>query len=164
MSVAVTIGADTIRLAEITDFPRIAELGRKYLLEGPYKEQIADNPACAENLFLWVSQQPSGRILVLEGEGQVQGVFAFHVYPHYYGGELCASELIWCVDKPYRGRGSMELLWTAERMAAEMGAVRMQLTAPTKEIRQMYERCKGYSLVEVGYQAKLADRVKHASH
>lgn len=148
-----------IRLAEETDFPRIIELGRKYLLEGPYKGQIADNPESVERFIYWLSHQDNARILVLEEEG-VQGVLAFFVYPHYFGGELCANEMIWCVEKEHRGKGSMELLWAAERMAYDMGAIRMQLTAPTKEIGQLYEHCKGYSLVEVGYQCLLSDRVK----
>ena len=149
-----------IRLAEESDFPRIIELGRKYLLEGPYKAQITDNPEAVERFTYWLFHQENGRILVFEEEG-IQGVFAFMLYPHYYGGELCASELIWCVDKEHRGKGSLELLWAAERMAYDMGAVRMQLTAPTREIGLLYERCKGYSLVEVGYQAVLEGRVKH---
>lgn len=149
-----------IRLAEESDFPRIIELGRKYLLEGPYKGQITDNPEAVERFIYWLSHQDNARILVFEEDDLVEGVFCFFMYPHYFGGELCANEMIWCVDKAHRGRGSMELLWAAERMAYDMGAVRMQLTAPTKEIGQLYEHCKGYSLVEVGYQAKLSERVR----
>lgn len=152
-----------IRLAKESDIPRITELGREYLLEGPYREQITDNPSAVWTFSKWLLSQENARVLVLE-EGGVQGVLAFVIYPHYYGGELCASELIWCVDKAHRGRGSMELLWTAEKMAYDMGAVRMQLTAPTPEIGKLYEHCRGYSLVEIGYQAKLKERVGHASH
>lgn len=148
-----------IRLADESDFPRIIELGRKYLLEGPYAGQIADNPEAVERFIFWLFKQDNARILVLEEDG-VQGVFAFFIYPHYFGGELSANEMIWCVEKEHRGKGSLELLWGAERMAYDMGAVRMQLTAPTPEIGRLYERCKGYKLVEVGYQANLSDRVK----
>jgi hypothetical protein len=148
-----------IRLAEENDFPRIIELGRRYLLEGPYKEQITDNPEAVERFIFWLFKQDNARIIVFEEDG-VQGVLAFFLYPHYFGGELCANELIWCVEKEHRGKGSMELLWAAERMAYDMGAVRMQLTAPTVEIGKFYARCKGYSIVEVGYQAKLSERVK----
>lgn len=152
-----------IRLAEETDFERITELGRKYLLEGPYKDQLTDNPEAVERFFFWLFKQENARIIVFEEDG-VQGVFAFFIYPHYYGGELCANELIWCVDENHRGRGSMELLWAAESMAYDMGAVRMQLTAPTREVGLIYEKCKGYKLVEVGYQALMSDRVKRASN
>lgn len=149
-----------IRIAEENDFNRIIELGRRYLLEGPYKAQVTDNPEAVERFIYWLSHQDNARIIVFDEDEQVQGVLAFFMYPHYFGGELCANELIWCVDKSHRGRGSLELLWAAERMAFDMGAVRMQLTAPTKEIGSFYERCKGYKLVEVGYQANLSDRVK----
>lgn len=149
-----------IRLATTEDFPRIIELGRKYLLEGPYRGQITDNPEAVERFIYWLAQQDNAQILVFEEDDLVQGVLAFFIYPHYFGGELCANEMIWCVEKEHRGRGSMELLWAAERMAYDMGAIRMQLTAPTREIGALYEHCKGYKLVEVGYQCLLKDRVK----
>ena len=149
-----------IRLAQTEDFPRIIELGRKYLLEGPYRGQITDNPETVERFIYWLAQQDNARILVFEEDDRVHGVLAFFIYPHYFGGELCANEMIWCVEKEHRGKGSMELLWEAERMAYDMGAIRMQLTAPTREIGQLYEHCKGYKLVEVGYQCLLSDRVK----
>jgi len=148
-----------IRLAKKADIPRITELGRKYLLLGPYREQITDNPEAVERFTYWLFHQENARILIYEEDEQVQGLLAFLIYPHYYGGELCASELIWCVDENYRGRGSMELLWAAEKMAYDMGAVRMQLTAPTQNVGLLYERCK-YKLVEIGYQAMLKDRVR----
>jgi hypothetical protein len=153
-----------VRVANLEDFERVIELGRKYLLEGPYKDQIADNPESVYRFIHCIDEQQNARILVFEEDGRIQGVFAFLIYPHYYGGELCASELIWCVDKEHRGKGSLELLWAAEKMAREMGAVRMQLTAPTREIGKFYERLKGYKLVEVGYQANLAERVNHAGN
>lgn len=152
-----------IRLAKESDFERVTELGRKYLLEGPYKDQLTDNPEAVERFFFWLFKQDNARILIFEEFEHVEGVFAFFIYPHYYGGELCANELIWCVDKGHRGRGSLELLWAAEKMAYDMGAVRMQLTAPTPDIGKLYERCR-YKLVECGYQARLKDRVAYASH
>lgn len=156
------IGLLAISMAEENDIPRITELGREYLLLGPYKEQITDNPEAVERFSHWLFHQENARIIVYREE-RVEGVFAFVVYPHYYGGDLCAHELIWCVDKNHRGLASMELLWNAEKMAYDMGAIYMQLTAPTMEVGGFYERCK-YKLVEVGYQARLANRVKHASH
>ena len=153
------IGTLGIRMATRRDVSRITELGREYLLLGPYKEQITDNSEAIERFTEWLFQQEHARILVYQSEDMVQGVLAFIIYPHYYGGDLCANELIWCVDKAYRGQASMELLWNAEQMAYDMGAVYMQLTAPTPEVGKIYERCK-YRLVECGYQAKLKDRVR----
>lgn len=149
-----------IRLAEESDFERIEELGRKYLLEGPYAGQITDNPETVAKFFAWLFRNESARILIFEEDDLVRGFFAFFVYAHYYGGDLCANELIWCVEKEHRGKGSLELLWAAERMAYDMGAVRMQLSAPTPELGKVYEHCKGYHLIELGYQAKLADRIR----
>jgi len=149
----------TIRDARPADAGRIIEMGRTFLLNGPYCEQLEDVP---EQFYRFVEAlfvNPSAKILVYEDNG-VHGVFAFVLVPHYLSGEQIATELIWYVEPEHRGKASLELLWAAERMAYEMGAKRMQLTAPTESVGEIYKRCK-YTLVEVGYQAKLSDRVKH---
>lgn len=149
-----------IREAAETDIPRIVEMGRRFLLEGPYRDQLKDNPAKAAEMAYQVLQKSGAKILVsLNEELFVTGVFAFVVFPHYFSGELTAGELIWYVEPDHRGRASMELLWAAERMAADLGAERMQLTAPSTEVGELYRRLK-YSQIEVSYQAKLSDRVR----
>jgi len=153
-----------IRLAIMEDHDRIVELGRRYLLMGPYREQITDNPVQVDRFFQFMLTNPSARVLVCEEEGAVAGVFAFIIYPHYYGGDLVANEIIWCVDEHHRGRASLELLHTAEHLAFSLGAQRMALSAPTPEVASLYNHLKGYTLVEIGYQAKLCDRGCHASH
>lgn len=151
----------TIREAQVEDVVRIIELGREFLLKGPYKDQIRDNPDQVVKLIKYLFEnQQAARILIGEEEAKIQGVFCFVIYPHYFSGELCANELIWYVDPEHRGRLSMELLWAAEKMAHELGAIRMQLTAPTPKVGEIYERCK-YKMVEVGYQALLESRVNH---
>lgn len=138
-------------------------MGHRFLLEGPYRDQITDNPEQVDKLIDWLFTQEAARILVYEDSGQIEGVLCFVIFPHYFSGERCANELIWYVEPGHRGKGSLELLWAAEKMAYEMGAIRMQLTAPTPEVGEIYKRCK-YALVEVGYQALLTDRVPQVRH
>lgn len=158
------IATATVRPATPFDKDRIIEMGRSFLLSGPYRDEITDNPEQVNRLVDWLFEQPIARILVFEEDSKIQGVLCFIIYPHYFSGELCANELIWYVEADHRGRGSLELLWAAEKMAYEMGAVRMQLTAPTIEVAEMYKHLH-YKQVEVGFQAKLSDRVRHnASH
>lgn len=155
--------SEIIREASPSDAPRIIEMGRKFLHEGPYRDQLEDNPEQVHKLIDWLFTQPAAKILVYEDEWEVQGVLCFVLFPHYFSGELCANELIWYVEEGHRGKGSLELLWAAETLAYQMGAVRMQLTAPTPEVGEIYKRCK-YALVEVGYQAKLCERVRQVKH
>jgi len=156
----VTIVCEAIREATPADSARIIEMGRSFLLNGPYRDQLTDNPAQVQKLIDWLFANEQAKILVYETEGRVEGVLCFILYPHYFSGELCANEMIWYVGPEHRGRASLELLWAAEKMAYEMGAIRMQLTAPTEQVGEIYKHLH-YSLVEVGYQARLADRVRH---
>lgn len=147
-----------IRFATKADIPRIVELGSQSLVDGPYRNIIGDVPTVTAKLADYVID--NGRVVLWEQQGQVHGLLGFIVLPHYFTGELTANEIIWYVEKEYRGRASLELLWAAEKAAFEMKAVRMQLTAPNQEVGKIYEFCK-YKMIEVGYQADLADRVRH---
>lgn len=147
-----------IRFAEKSDIPRIVELGSLSLLDGPYRSIIGDVPKVTEKLADFVID--SGKVTVWDEDGAIRGLLAFVVFPHYFTGEPTANEIIWYVEREYRGKASLELLWAAEKAAYEMGAVRMQLTAPTPEVGKIYEHCH-YHMVEIGYQADLAERVKH---
>ncbi len=90
----------------------------------------------------------------------MQGVFAFILYDHYYSGELVAGEMIWWVEPEYRKMGMpLELLWAAEKLACEMGAKKMQLTAPTDEIAAMYGKLKGFEKVETAFQRDISCRL-----
>lgn len=148
-----------VRLATMQDAERIIELGRTFLAAGPYRDEIEDNPEQVHRLIAMLFATEQARILVYEEDGIVVGVFCFIIYPHYFSGLPTGNEVIWYVDPAHRGKASLELLWAAERMAADMGAVRMQLTAPTEEVGEIYKRCK-YHQVEVGYQALLSERVR----
>lgn len=105
-------------------------------------------------------QKLNAKVFVFEEGGKLHGLFAFMVYPHPFSLEPTAQELMWYVEPEYRGKGSLELLWIAEHAAREMGALRMILTAPTGQIAKIYKHL-GYEMVEVNFQAKLADRMKN---
>jgi GNAT superfamily N-acetyltransferase len=148
-----------IREAQKDDIPRVIDMGRDFLLSGPYATQLEDCPGAAAETAYKTLQNNNAKILLAEYEGKIIGVFAFIIFPHYFSGELTAGELIWYVEPGFRGQASMELLWAAEKMASDLGAKRMQLTAPTERVGELYRRLK-YVQVEVSYQAKLCNRVK----
>jgi L-amino acid N-acyltransferase YncA len=144
-----------IREAQPSDVEKIVEMGRSFLLTGPYKDQL-DNPEQATKLALSMMQDGSGHVLVSEEDGEVTGVFAFLVYPHYFTGQLTSMELIWYVSPEARKGGTaLKLLAEAERIARNCGVKRMQLTAPTEEVGRLYRFCGGYKQIEVSYERAL---------
>jgi len=146
---------DEIREATIEDVPRVVELGRKFLAEGPYAGQLADNPEQATRFASLLIGNPAAKILVSDLDGRITGVLAFLLFPHHFSGEMTALEIIWYVEPQYRPGGiAMRLMWTAERIALEMKAHFMQFTAPDAKASAIYERF-GYHQVEIGYQKEL---------
>lgn len=128
-------------------------MGSRSLLEGPYKDQLEDRPDVTTALARQLLGLGYARILVSEADGNIGGVFAFIVFPHYFSGEQVAGEVIWYVEPEARKSGAgLELLWAAEKLAASLGAKKMQLTAPTEEIASMYRKLRGYKQVETAFQ------------
>ncbi len=144
-----------IREATEKDIPRIVELGSRSLIEGPYKDLLADKPEVTANLAARLLNLKTAQILVAD-EDQIVGIFAFIVFPHYFSGETVAGEIIWyVVDEARKSNCALELLWAAEKKAFELGAKKMQLTAPTDEIARMYGLLRGYGKVEIVFQRSL---------
>ena len=171
------VTAGVIRGAMAADIPRLVELGRRALLEGPYRDLLADRPEVATKLARRMLTLAQARILVWESpvvsrqwpvspaaadRRLVTGLFAFLLAEHHFSGEPVAAEMIWYVEPEARvaANAGMELLWAAEALAAELGAIWMQLSAPagSPEIAALYSRLKGYVPVEAMYQRKIAGR------
>lgn len=147
-----------IREATEEDIPRIVALGSQSLIDGPYAGKIKDNPAQTEKLAQRIISDPNGRVLLWEdedGSGRVSGLLAFIIYAHYFTGEPTANEIMWYVEPGHRGNGAgFRLLWAAEKLALELGAINMAFSAPTNQVGEIYKRF-GYHQVEVGYQKEL---------
>jgi hypothetical protein len=145
---------EIIREATLMDTVRIVDMGRDFLIRGPYKDMLTDNPSWAVKFVMGLINNPSAKVLVATNNNRVMGVIAFVIIPHYLSGDLTASELIWYVEPGYRGQVSLELFWAAQKLAKQMGAVNMQFTAPTEAIGAIYRRF-GYKQMEVSYQRSL---------
>lgn len=147
---------ELIREATINDIPRVIELGRKFLVEGPYVGQIADKPEEATRFATLLIGNPNAKILVAEQDKVIIGVLAFILFPHHFSGEMTALEIIWYVEPQARKGGiAMRLMWEAEKIAKSMNAHYMQFTAPDAKASAIYERF-GYHQVEVGYQKEIS--------
>lgn len=146
----------TVREARIEDLEKIVEMARRFLHEGPYATELADNPEHALAFTRAFLNIPNASLLVADCEGVAVGVFGLMVYPHLFSGETTGVELIWYVEPEHRPGGiALKLLAEAEKIAREKGCKRMQLTAPSEEIGNLYKYCGGYKKVEVCYQRKL---------
>lgn len=144
-----------IREATPADIPRIVEMGSRSLLEGPYKDQVADRPEESAKLALRVMESQQGTVLVAEENGTLVGLLGFVIFPHYFSGESTAGELMWYVEPEYRRSfTALALLRKAESMARGAGAKRMQFTAPTTAVGDAY-KALGYKAIEVSYQKEL---------
>lgn len=156
-----------IRKARPEDAERIVEMGRKFLLEGPYKDDIGDNPEVSKRVADLIIVSPMAHVLVAEDGGKVVGVFAMAIAPHFYSGEITACELIWYVEPEYRlrdkagGFPGLMLLREAELYAHRAGATRMQMTVPATDQHEhtdimvsAYKRL-GYHQMEIGFQRSL---------
>lgn len=143
-----------IREAVETDIPRIVEMGSRSLRDGPYKDEI-DNPERTAETAFGVIKSANGKVLLADEAGQVTGLLGFIIYPHFFTGQPTAIELMWYVEPEFRASlTSIALLRAAQRVAREMGATKMQFTAPTEEVGKAYEAL-GYKKLEVAYQRSL---------
>jgi len=144
-----------IREASEGDIPKIVELGRRFLLEGPYRDHLKDDPEALRNAALSFLQNPQAKILLFREGTQTVGMLIFLLFPHYFTGEATAGEIVWYVIPEARGgMAGLRLLNAAERLASSLGAKRMQMVAPTDRIAELYKR-RGYGFIESTYQREL---------
>lgn len=145
-----------IRAATEADVPEIVRLGSQSLIDGPYAGMLKDTPEQSAKLAMETINRSNGRILLYVNDaGNVAGLLGFVVFPHYFTGELTATEIMLYVLPAERAGGAgLKLMWAGEQQAKEMGAERMGFTAPNEEIGKLYER-RGYIKMEVSYLKKL---------
>lgn len=148
-----------VRTATPADIQDVVRLGSLSLVNGPYAGMIKDTPEQSAKLALQVIDG-NGKILLWENDkGKVVGLLGFIIFPHYFTGELTATEIMWFMEEGERaGGGGLKLLWEAEKQAREMGATYMGFSAPSADVAKIYARF-GYKQLEVSFVKDL-----HAIH
>lgn len=132
----------TIRAAETTDAESIATL---FTDEG-YPSGPSD---IVERLTRFASEH--SRVVIAEHEGAVLGFIALHALPRFEHDDRILRVLALVVDAGARERGVGHRLMTeAERIAAELGAAFIEVTAGhhRPDARRLYE--------SMGYDASVA--------
>jgi hypothetical protein len=140
-----------IRDAQMSDVPRIVEMGRHFLKGSTYEKHLSENPdrmaELAEKLIsvngLIVSQQGS----------DVMGMLGWILHSHFISGDLMAGEVFWWTEPEMRGDG-IRLLKEAERRAIAAGAKSFQMIAPNDKVANVYKRL-GFDFVEATWQKSL---------
>lgn len=143
-----------IREATEQDIPRIVEMGSRSLVDGPYAGKLEDCPEQTAEFSLGIIRD-QGKVVVSEDDGKLTGLFGFILYKHPFTGKQTAYELMWWVEPEYRKSFTgIALLRAAQRIARDLGAVHMQVSAPTEQVGQAY-KALGYEKIEVLYQKDL---------
>lgn len=141
-----------IREATEADVPQLVEMGLHFL-RLHYADKLKENPEQIAKTLRDLLANPQGKVLV-GGNGHIQGVVGFVVYPQLFSGEPVAGELFWYVEPEARGRLGLELLREAERTAVKMGAETMQMVSPSETTSKLYEKL-GYEYVDAQYMRRL---------
>jgi N-acetylglutamate synthase-like GNAT family acetyltransferase len=112
----------TIRSAELTDAPRIAEL----LTELGYP---ADAGTVRQRLTYWLRDQAS-RVLVADLDGRVVGCVSLHAIPYLeHTGRWLRIESLVVEAGRRRGGAGRALVDAAERLARQWGCVLIEVTS-----------------------------------
>lgn len=142
------------REATSADIPRLVEMGSRSLREGAYRDMLTDNPVQTSALAEQVINR-SGKVLVTEDKGEIVGLLALFIGPHFFSGEMTATELMWYMEPEYRKSfAGVGLLRAGEKLARELGCVSMVFTAPTAEVSKAYQSL-GYREIESNWRKVL---------
>jgi ribosomal protein S18 acetylase RimI-like enzyme len=140
-----------IRDAQLSDVPRLVEMGQRFIKETSYSKHLRDNPECAAVLITSLIEK--GSLLILEQGQEIIGMLGFVMFPHFMSGDLTAGEIFWWVEPEHRGQG-LKLLREMERRARVEGAKYVQMVAPNEKVGRLYERL-GFDRIETSYQRAL---------
>lgn len=137
-----------------SDAKKLLDIAAKFLSEGgfpPREDHVALQMSAIESAGI-------GAFWLYEGEdGTPRGMAGAVIAPSLYDAKVEATELIWYVEKPYRGSpGCIRLLHTIIEWAKAIGAsrVRFAALAAMPESASIYERL-GMSKIETYYGKEL---------
>lgn len=146
-----------IRKAELSDIPRIAEMGEKFFAEAGWDEFEFIREDCEVSLEGMVAN-PLTILLVIEDEGKVVGMAGGVLGPLYFNStRKMGEELFFYVEPSHRGNGG-DLLLALEQTAKARGCIAWNMKALSKvrpeATGRLYER-RGYRQSEITYIKRL---------
>jgi GNAT superfamily N-acetyltransferase len=122
----------TIRKADENDIPSIIKLGLEMRNEAPAYEMLDFDEDKIEELLRSDVMAKMGAIFISEKDGEVIGMFAGLVVPHYFGHQLMANDLCFFVSKEHRGgTTAVRLIKAFESWCWSVGADTLRFSVST---------------------------------
>jgi len=141
-----------IRQATEEDLFELLVLAYEFIKEAPEHMKPFDKSTMEERLTNLVASE-EGVVLVLEIDGEIQGLLAAVCCAPWFTSKNFAVELGWYVRKAFRkGTGSIKLVKKYEEWAKSKGMTHAHMSDLTQlqGLGKLYERL-GYSLIETSY-------------
>jgi len=145
-----------IRIAEIGDETRIAELGREFFKEAAWTDITEWQHDKATNSLKGMIENENCVLLVAEIDDKIIGMAGGFVQEIWFSDEILGQELFWYIDPECRGGIGSELLKELEFGLKEKGAniIAMIGLEKTKSLNNYFLK-KGYRASEYSYIKRL---------
>jgi len=170
-----------IRAATVDDFPRLAEMGSKFMASSRYGDFLPTTPKMLEALLAVITEV--GVVLVCErvtlkvpqlsypgrapiiaateehpaigSDHNLVGMIALVALPHPMTGEVYVEEMAWWVEPDHRGSVGPRLHIAGEEWAKAKGISLMRMLSPAGSDLGIYYGRRGYVEVETAWVKRL---------
>lgn len=147
-----------IRDGTVADIPRILSMGVRFYEAAGWSEFVTWDDASVDRTLRSLIEADHGALIVAEVDGEVVGMTAGMVVPHYCNlNTLTGQELFWWVDPEHRGVG-VALLDALEGWAKAAGAAIFTMVAVHRikpEVMARVYRARGYAPAEHSHIRRL---------
>ncbi|WP_421581137.1 GNAT family N-acetyltransferase [Shinella sp. M31] len=143
-----------VRRAALSDKIRVLMMAKAF--HGVSGAPFPFSAPHADAIFCASVEQANRLCLVLDVNGVAEGVLVAEAGQHLFGDFSFASELVWWIEPPYRGRMAARMVNEYEVWAKAQGCTFAQLAGlgGNPAVGRLYERC-GYTAAERHYLKSL---------
>jgi len=143
-----------IRPAELSDLPRLVEMGERFFNAAGWPEVASWDVESITRTLSFLITEDAGAVFVLDHDGQLVGMAGGMLNPFYFNANhRTGQELFWWVEPEYRGEGS-KLFDALEGWARDSGAQSFSMIALDRikpEVMGRIYRMRGYRAAEHSY-------------
>jgi GNAT superfamily N-acetyltransferase len=144
-----------IRPADERDIPALLRMGHYFFDEAGWGDVASYDPASMAETMRGLIARPDGIFLVAEIDGQLVGMAAALLHPHYFNSSILTGvELFWWVSHEHRKGVGAELLEALEGGARAAGAISFTMISVvglrSDALDRVYRR-RGYRPAERTY-------------
>lgn len=137
-----------LRLASVTDMPRLVEMTKNFISLTPYSHYPVDDAKLEDLITQCLDYTRNVIFVYTTDEDELQGMLAATTNEFLFNRERIASEMAWWVEPAYRGRGGTLLKAAFEHWARHMGCSLASMSSlDTPAVRKVLAR-SGYRKTE----------------